>query len=298
MRHVDLLNIRLSQIQIFLTTVECETLTVAAERLHLTQPMLTKTIQTLERELGIILFVRNHGRMQLTPAGKECYSRWSNILQYFEQSIEAAHVVQEGRQGRMRVGIGSLADGDVRMLERFQAFRTVHGDLKIQLEFQHMTTLLQQLKKDAFDAVIVSGHLRPTVEREGFCWKTISESCLAVFIPESSALYKAESITFEDLRAESFVCFSADADEHYITLLNRLAEEAGFVPQISCYVDSELSFRANLMFGNGIVLADSCAGLEGAQVRKVELTGLRNDLFLVWKAQNPNEGLKALIEEL
>lgn len=297
MRHVDLLNIRLSQIQIFLTTVECETLTVAAERLHLTQPMLTKTIQTLERELGIVLFVRNRGRMQLTPAGKECYSRWSNILKYFEQAMEAAHVIQEGRQGRIRIGVGSLADGDVQLLERFRAFRSAHTNLKIQLEFQHMTTLLQQLKKDAFDAVIVSGHLRPAVEQAGFCWKTICESCLAVFIPEDSALYKAESIAFEDLKAESFVCFSADADEYYITLLNRLAKEAGFVPQISCYVDSELSFRANLMFGNGIVLADSCAGLEGTQVRKVELTGLRNDMILVWKKQNPNEGLNILVEK-
>ena len=46
--------------------------------------------------------------------------------------------------------------------------------------------------------------------------------------------FSAEQIAFEDLRAEQFVCFSADADEFYITLLDRLAKEAGFVPKISC----------------------------------------------------------------
>ena len=58
MRHIDLLNIRLNQIQIFLTAVECATLTETADRLHLTQPMITKTVQSLENELGIVLFRR------------------------------------------------------------------------------------------------------------------------------------------------------------------------------------------------------------------------------------------------
>lgn len=103
MRHIDLLNIRLNQVQIFLTTVECGTLTVAAERLHLTQPMITKTVQLLEKELGIVLFYRARGRMQLTPAGQECYARWNNILKYFEQSVEAAHAFRRG--GRAESGL-------------------------------------------------------------------------------------------------------------------------------------------------------------------------------------------------
>lgn len=296
MRHIDLLNIRLNQIQIFLTTVECGTLTAAADRLHLTQPMITKTVQMLEKELGIVLFYRSHGRMQLTPAGQECYARWNNILKYFEQSVEAAHSLQEGLIGRVRVGTGSLGDGDMQLMERFRAVREAHPNLNIQLEFQHMTSLVRQVQQDRFDAVIVSGHLRPSVESYGLCWQTVCESCLAIFVPDSSKLFHEESITFEDLKTESFVCFSADADEHYITLLSRLAQESGFVPKISCYVDNELSFKANLMLGNGVVLADSCSALEGPTVRKFELTGLRNDLILVWKEGNANSGLKTLID--
>lgn len=296
MRHIDLLNIRLNQIQIFLITVECGTLTAAADRLHLTQPMITKTVQLLEKELGIVLFYRARGRMQLTPAGQECYARWNNILKYFEQSVEAAHTLQEGRTGRVRVGTGSLGDGDMQLMEKFRAIREANPNLSVQLEFQHMTALVQQLQQDRFDAVIISGHLCPMVESYGFCWKTVCESCLAIFVPNTSKLFSAEQIAFEDLRAEQFVCFSADADEYYITLLNRLAKEAGFVPKISCYVDNELSFKSNLMLGNGVVLADSCSALEGPTVRKFELTGLRNDLILAWKESNSNSGLKTLID--
>lgn len=296
MRHIDLLNIRLNQIQIFLTAVECATLTETADRLHLTQPMVTKTVQSLENELGIVLFRRIHGRMQLTPAGRECYTRWKNILKYFEQSVEAAHALQEGLLGRVRVGSGSLGDGDIQMLERFRAVREAYPNLNIQLEFQHMTALIQQLQRDQFDAIIVSGHLKPSVESNGFQWKTIFESRLAVFVPQNSSLFTAESLSFRDLKTERFVCFSVDADEHYITLLNRLAKEAGFIPKISCYVDNELSFKANLMLGNGVVLADSCSALEGPTVRKFELKDLRNDLILAWKGNNANSGLKTLIE--
>ncbi|MBR3243632.1 MAG: LysR family transcriptional regulator [Parasporobacterium sp.] len=46
----------MNQIQIFLEAVNCGSISGAAEALHVTQPMVSKTIQALEKELGIILF--------------------------------------------------------------------------------------------------------------------------------------------------------------------------------------------------------------------------------------------------
>ena len=84
MQHIDLRNIKINQIQIFLEAVNCGIFSGAAEALHVTQPMVSKTIQALEKELGIILFIRSKGKLNLTPAGRDCYNQWSNMLKYLK----------------------------------------------------------------------------------------------------------------------------------------------------------------------------------------------------------------------
>lgn len=44
MKHIDLFNIKLNQIRIFLSVVEYGGFTAAAEKLHMTQPMISKTV--------------------------------------------------------------------------------------------------------------------------------------------------------------------------------------------------------------------------------------------------------------
>ena len=54
----------LTWIRQFLTIAECGTLLKAAERLHMTQPGLSKSMRNLERELGVPLFDRRKNRVE------------------------------------------------------------------------------------------------------------------------------------------------------------------------------------------------------------------------------------------
>ncbi len=69
LKQIDLFNLKLNHVRIFIEAAEYGSFSAAAERLHVTQPMVSKTIQNIQQELGLILFVRDHGKMQLTPAG-------------------------------------------------------------------------------------------------------------------------------------------------------------------------------------------------------------------------------------
>ena len=73
MKHINLFNIKLNHMQIFLTVTEYESFTIAAEKLHLTQPFVSKSISHLEEELGLYLFIRGNRKFQITPAGRQLY---------------------------------------------------------------------------------------------------------------------------------------------------------------------------------------------------------------------------------
>ena len=53
-------------LQYFLTVVQEESITKAAERLHMTQPLLSRQLKDLEEELGKKLFIRGNKKITLT----------------------------------------------------------------------------------------------------------------------------------------------------------------------------------------------------------------------------------------
>ncbi|MDD7389208.1 MAG: LysR family transcriptional regulator [Lachnospiraceae bacterium] len=295
MKSINFLNIRLNQIQIFLKTAECKNFSTAADALHITQPMVSKTIQALENELGLILFIRDNKRVKLTPAGKELYENWKNILQYFESSIADANAIQEGKKDRIVIGIPCLT-GDSRILKKLRPLRDSQTRLTLSFETHTVSELWRLLKDDQLDAIISSEHLLDESRKKLYQWKRLEENYMAVFIPRSSPLYDREQIAFGDLRSENFISISAESDQQYEKFLLGMAATAGFLPRISCYVPNELSFRVNLMMGNGIVVADSHADLENEVIKKFVLKDRRNDTVLVWKNSAGSDRLRKLID--
>src|SRR5581483_7288540 len=72
----------------FITVAELGKMTLAAQRLFMSQPALSRQIQALERELGVALFERRSGsrQMSLTPAGEILLQRARVLRAEIEQT--------------------------------------------------------------------------------------------------------------------------------------------------------------------------------------------------------------------
>lgn len=98
------------QLKYFIAVAEEQNFGRAAERLHRSQPPLTRQIQTLEEELGVLLFRRTAKGVELTQAGETLQRDAMNILALVKQATERAQLAAKGQIGILDVGVyGSAA---------------------------------------------------------------------------------------------------------------------------------------------------------------------------------------------
>ena len=93
----------LRQLRTFVTVAELGTVSRAAERLHVAQPALSRQIRALEDELGVPLFDRLAGRLQLSGAGERLLGECRGLLNYARDLGEHAQLFRRPNAGVLKV---------------------------------------------------------------------------------------------------------------------------------------------------------------------------------------------------
>lgn len=78
----------LQQLRYAVTIADCGSMNEAAHRLFITQPSLSSTIKDLEKELGIVLFIRSNRGISITQEGEE-------FLGYARQIVEQYNLMKD-----------------------------------------------------------------------------------------------------------------------------------------------------------------------------------------------------------
>jgi DNA-binding transcriptional LysR family regulator len=91
------------EVQTFVTVADLGTVSKAAERLHITQPALSRQIANLESDLNLKLFDRVGRRLLLTSEGAQLLNECRGLLNYFRSVREHAEALRRGDAGVLRV---------------------------------------------------------------------------------------------------------------------------------------------------------------------------------------------------
>lgn len=139
----------------FLAVVQAGSLNKAAEQLHLSQPALTKSIQTLEERLGVELFVRQSKGVSLTTYGKAVLLRARLIDAEMRKIGEDIEALQDLTSGSVNVGAPPGAGFHTSILPAV-TLRLIGGDRKLAVNYTMGTReqLLPALRDGGLDFVI------------------------------------------------------------------------------------------------------------------------------------------------
>ncbi len=144
----------LVQLRHFVALAECGSYVQAAKAVFLTQPALTRSIQSLEDELGGPLFNRLGRRISLTPLGAEVLQRAQRLVSDAEALKQTGKELHAGLSGTLRMGLSS-GPGALLSTPLMLHMAQHHPRLHIDISRGNTTVLLAALREQKLDAAIV-----------------------------------------------------------------------------------------------------------------------------------------------
>ena len=175
----------------------------AAARLHIAQPSLSHQIRKLEQQLGVTLLDRGSRHVELTPAGRELLAQGHRLL---VQSQRAIRATRAAAAERLVVGFYGTAASSL-LPDALRAFAEQHPAVEVsvrELLLGELTDILTGSVDVAFTRLL-PGQAEPEVE-------VIARESRVVALPRAHQLAGRVSLTFAELRDESFITNPAEAE--------------------------------------------------------------------------------------
>jgi LysR family hca operon transcriptional activator len=197
----------LRHLRYFVAVAEAGSLTVAAEqKLHTSQPSLSRQIRELEDEVGAQLLTRRARGIELTPAGRAFLEHARVVLSQVEAGAEAAR--RAAHPAKPCFTMGFLTGHEwTWMPEALRILRDELPNIDVMISSQYSPRLAKALVKGDVDAAF----LRREKGMPELAYRVLVKEPLAVILPSDHRLAALEAISPRDLVGETFVTVSDTA---------------------------------------------------------------------------------------
>ena len=178
---------------------QCGTLSAAAEKLHTSQPALTRSMKKLETLLDVTLFVRSKNRLVLNECGKLAVTWAGRVL---EENREFERRVKAYDRSFHTISVGFCAPIPqavlTPLLNNFFAGLTISADMTEDSSF------LAKLERRIYQLAVV--HEQPQAEH--FFWKKCGHEDLYISLPPENPLSLRPQVRLADLDGMSILLLS------------------------------------------------------------------------------------------
>ena len=141
---------KIDDMDAFVAVIRCQSTSLAAEALQLTQPAITRRVQNFEEDLGANLLDRNTKPLKPTPMGWRVYEQCKAILREIDTLREL--VANDGLpSGSLRVGVPQTI-GDVVLLDALPQIRSAFPDLQTRVINGWGSQLIGKMENGELDA--------------------------------------------------------------------------------------------------------------------------------------------------
>lgn len=285
----------LRHLRYFVAVADELSFTRGAEKLRIAQPSLTRQIRDLETELGVRLLDRTKKKVTLTREGEFFLERAKRLIGFSVEIVQSVHELD--RKISHTVNIGYVANPFHHVLPAsLTAFEKEFPDISINLFGILPEQQIASVKDGKLDVGFI-GLFDPGYDADLEFLKVGSYSAVVV-LPKMNSHKKRPVVRLKDLARTFFVTLSEKCYPGYDRWFSATCHSVGIRPKIVQVFDSDSALIQSVRSGLGIALLPE-------QIKNVphENVVIRNvtppvvfPSTIVWKKDNPSNGLKAYLQ--
>jgi DNA-binding transcriptional LysR family regulator len=260
----------LRQLEYFIAAGETLSITLAAERVHISQSSISTAISVLEKELGVQLFVRHHALgLSLTPAGRDLLREAKNVV----EMAERLHVFasESSNQIRGTLSLGCMVTlASMLVPELSHSFTTAFPAVKVAQVEANTEQLFYHLRRSRIDvALLYDLHVPNDIE-----FVPLARLPPHVLLSDAHPLASRSALTLKELIDHPMILLDRPQPREYFLALFM---KEGLEPNISARSEHVEVVRTMVANGLGYSLLNirprSDQALDGKTLKRVRLAG-------------------------
>jgi DNA-binding transcriptional LysR family regulator len=242
----------LRHLRYFTVVAEEQNVTRAAERLHVSQPPLSRQIRDLEDELGVELFRRTGRSLALTEAGKMFLIEARAVLLRVDKAVETVRTVAHGDRGSLRIGYAPSLTAEFlpRALRLFEAERP---GVRVALHDLSSEECVQRLAAGKLDLALSVP--RKGIAAQGLKFEHLIRYAVFCAVGLDHPFAKKRAVTLAEIRQQKLMIFTLEDYPEYRDWLLTLFKDIN--PCMTEEYDGIIGLIAAVEAGRGVAFVSS-----------------------------------------
>ena len=146
----------LTQIRAFYEIARSGSFSKGADKLNITQPALSRQIESLEKSVGISLFNRHSRGVHLTEAGRRLFEYVEQMLRLADEAERTLQEIQGLETGKLRLGACTTV-GNYLLPASLATFLKLYPKLDVSLDLGKSDDIVKRVMNKEFDLAFVAG---------------------------------------------------------------------------------------------------------------------------------------------
>ena len=234
----------LRQLDTFLEVARSESVSKAAEKLHVTQPAISMQVRQLEEALGVPLIEAAGRNIRLTAVGLEVEAFAIAAIAQLRQLNDTVANLRGLQNGKVDLGVVSTAKYFVPML--LVQFRKRYPGIDISMQIHNRENMMKLLERNELDLIIM-GRPPDGVDCSSTAFAT---NPLGVVSAPGHPLSRRKNAPLSILNGAEFVVRERGSGTR--AAMERVFSENAIVPRIVMEMPSNESIKQAVMAGMGL----------------------------------------------